>query len=414
MPASDLCINSGRLWATLQDTAAFGATGRGGLCRLSLGADDGAVRDWFVAQAEAIGCSVRIDPIGNIFVDRPGRGTGRRAIACGSHLDTQPTGGRFDGILGVLAGLEVLRTLADAGLQTDAPLMVINWTNEEGSRFAPGLMGSSVHLGQLDLAAARAAVDADGVTVAAALEAIGYRGDASLGTPAYGSYFELHIEQGPVLDSAGDTIGVVTGAQGMRWYDIILQGAGGHAGTVPMALRRDAMMAAADLIARIGPLAAERNQPAVATVGRLEIPGASRNTIPGQVRFTLDVRHPDTETLDAIASGLQRAADATAGRTGVRIEIEQVSATPPVAFDPACIAAVRAGAQRHGYRQRDMTSGAGHDACAVAKAVPTGMIFVPCKDGVSHQEHEDMTPQDAAAGANVLLAALLDRAGVAA
>ncbi|MCB9960284.1 MAG: Zn-dependent hydrolase [Rhodospirillaceae bacterium] len=413
MTRDTLRCNRDRLWSTLMDTARFGATGRGGLARLALGVADGQARDWLVAEAAALGCAVQVDPIGNIFATRAGSDANRRAVACGSHLDTQPTGGRFDGILGVLAGLEVLRTLADAGVATGAPVCLIDWTNEEGSRFAPGLTGSSVHLGLLDLHTALALHDGDGATMGDCLAGIGYAGIAPLGPWDFDSYFELHIEQGPVLEAEGLTIGIVTGAQGMRWYDIAVHGAGGHAGTVPMALRHDAVVAAADLIGHIRTLATARNRPAVATVGRVEIPGASRNTIPASALLTLDVRHPDSATLDAIETGLADAARHVEAAHGVRVEMARVSNSPPVAFDPACVAAVRQAATLCGHRHADIVSGAGHDACAVARFVPTGMIFVPCKDGVSHQEHEDMTPDDATAGADVLLHAVLARAGVA-
>ncbi|MCA8932040.1 MAG: Zn-dependent hydrolase, partial [Rhodospirillaceae bacterium] len=411
MTLDTLRTDADRLWATLSETARFGATGRGGLARLALGPADGQVRDWLVAEATALGCTVQVDPIGNIFATRAGSDPGRAPVACGSHLDTQPTGGRFDGILGVLAGLEVLRTLARHDVATAAPITLINWTNEEGSRFAPGLIGSSVHLGLLDLETALALHDGDGATMGGCLAEIGYAGSAPLGPWDFDSYFELHIEQGPVLEAGGLTIGVVTGAQGMRWYDIAVKGAGGHAGTVPMALRHDAMVAAADLVGRIRTLATARNRPAVATVGRIEIPGASRNTIPASALLTLDVRHPEAETLDAIEAGLAEVASQVGEAHGVRVEFGRVSNSPPVAFDPTCVGAVRTAALRCGYRHADIVSGAGHDACAVAGFLPTGMIFVPCKDGVSHQEHEDMTREDAAAGADVLLHAVLARAG---
>ena len=404
-------IDGDRLWSTILHTASMGATGRGGLCRLAGSDADGAVRDWFVAAARDAGCYVDVDPIGNVFATRPGRVADRAAVSCGSHLDTQPTGGRFDGVLGVLAGLEVLRSLNDRAIETEAPITVINWTNEEGSRFAPGIMGSSVHRGLVELSRALAAQDADGRTLGACLQQIGYAGDAPLGGRSLDSYFELHIEQGPVLEAEGQTIGVVTGAQGLRWYDVSVFGTGGHAGTVPMALRRDAMMAAADLITQIRMVATDRNRPAVATVGRLNIPGASRNTIPGTVELTVDIRHPHAETLDAIEKGLRAALESVSHRHGVEITLAKASDTPPVAFDADCVAAVRSGAQALGLSHMDITSGAGHDACVMAGAVPTGMIFVPCKDGVSHQEREDMTQADAAAGAAVLFEAMLARAG---
>ena len=412
MPLADLRIDSKRLWDTLMETAAIGATPRGGLCRLTLTDDDKTVRDWFVAQAEAAGCTVTVDEVGNTFATRAGHSTDRAPIACGSHLDTQPTGGRFDGVLGVLAGLEVVRTLSDRGVETDAPVTVVNWTNEEGSRFAPAMMGSAAHIGNLSRDDTYACTDRAGARVGDELARIGYRGSVPAGQTTLAAYFELHIEQGPVLEQAGDVVGVVTGGQGLRWYDLQVAGAGGHAGTLPMPLRRDALVAAAEVIAAIEQVGREAGPHGVGTVGVVEVPGASRNTVPAAVRLTADLRHPDDAALNAMDHALHSAVAAVAERRGVEVTVTPVWHDPAIAFHPDCIGAVARAAETLSLPSRHMISGAGHDACNLARQTPTSMIFVPCKDGVSHQEHEYASPEHVAAGANVLLHAVLDRAGV--
>ncbi|WP_029006063.1 Zn-dependent hydrolase [Azorhizobium doebereinerae] len=411
---SNLQIHADRLWAAILETAQFGATPKGGVRRLTLSVEDKAVRDWFRAACEAAGCTVAVDALGNMFALRPGRDPSKAPIGLGSHLDTQPTGGKFDGILGTLAALEVLRTLNDAGIETDAPLCVANWTNEEGSRFAPAMMGSAAYVGDFTVDDIRARKDAEGVSVAQALDAIGYAGSAPVGSQPFGAFVELHIEQGPILEAEGKTIGVVEHGQGIVWYDGRITGFESHAGSTPMPLRRDALATFSEIVLTVERLARELGPDAVGTVGEVAIANPSRNVIPGEVAFTCEFRSPHGETLKALEEGFAAAVQEVAGRRkGVEIAIETVWRKDPTHFDPKIIAAVREAATTLGYSNRPMVSGAGHDAFNLATKMPVAMIFVPCKDGLSHNELEDATPADCAAGANVLLHTVLALAGVA-
>ena len=417
-PAAALSIDGTRLWQSLMDLAQIGATEKGGVCRLALTERDRQARDLFVSWMRAEGCSIRVDAIGNIFARRPGRRDDLAAIATGSHIDTQPTGGKFDGNYGVMAGLEVVRTLNRHGIVTEAPIEVCVWTNEEGSRFVPVMMGSGVYVDAFTLEHALTRADNEGVTVADALATIGYAGSApasvSAGAPRFGAYFEAHIEQGPVLEDANTTIGVVTGALGQRWYDVEVTGMEAHAGPTPMRLRRDALYAATQLMQEVVDIALARQPNGRGTVGFVEVFPNSRNVIPGRVRFSVDFRHADDAGLLEMDQALRAAAATVGERFGVGVTVEQVVYFPPVAFDAQLVAAIRAGAARAGCSHLDIVSGAGHDAVYVARTAPTAMIFVPCKDGISHNEIEDAKPEDLAAGANVLLHAMLARAGCAA
>ncbi|HCW21218.1 MAG TPA: Zn-dependent hydrolase, partial [Achromobacter sp.] len=374
-------------------------------------------RDLFVRWATEAGCEVRVDAIGNIFARRPGRDNSLPAVMTGSHIDTQPTGGKFDGNYGVLAGLEVLRTLNDAGVQTDAPLELAVWTNEEGSRFVPVMMGSGVYAGAFTLEHALSQQDRDGVSVQQALHGIGYDGKAAV-PPAQpggvGAYFEAHIEQGPVLEAADTVIGVVTAALGQRWYDIVLTGVEAHAGPTPMPLRRDALLAASELVLAVNQIALAHAPNARGTVGWMDVFPNSRNVIPGRVRMTVDLRAADDATLSAMDTALRAAADAAAAARGVTAQVEQVVYFPPQPFAPALVQSVREGAQALSMSAMDVVSGAGHDAVYLARVAPAAMIFVPCKDGISHNEIEDARPEHLEAGCNVLLRAMLAQAGVAA
>jgi len=408
-------IDAPRLWASLMALAEIGATPRGGVCRLALTDLDRQGRELFLRWAREAGCSVRVDAIGNLFARREGSEPGLPAVATGSHIDTQPTGGKFDGNYGVLAGLEVLRTLNDHGVRTRAPLEVCVWTNEEGSRFVPVMMGSGVYAGAFTLAHALSATDREGTSVREALAAIGHAGPAPAavadGAPRLGAYFEAHIEQGPVLEDSGDVIGVVTGALGQRWYDVVVTGMEAHAGPTPMELRRDALQAAMPLMQAVDRIARSEAPHARGTVGWVQVHPNSRNTIPGRVSFTVDFRHPDEAGLGRMDAALRAAIAAVqaAGRVGVTLT--PVVHFPPAPFDPALVDRVRAGAARLGLPHRDLVSGAGHDAVYVARTAPTAMIFVPCKDGISHNEVEDAKPEHLAAGCQVLLEAMLDTAG---
>ncbi len=411
-------IDATRLWASLMQMAELGATPRGGVCRMALTELDRQARDLFTRWATEAGCTLRVDAIGNLFARRPGTQPGLPAVATGSHIDTQPTGGKFDGNYGVLAGLEVLRTLNDHGIHTQAPLEVCVWTNEEGSRFVPVMMGSGVYASAFTLAHALAATDREGTSVHEALAAIGYAGSAPAavadGAPRFGAYFEAHIEQGPVLEDAGDTIGVVTGALGQRWYDVVVTGQEAHAGPTPMALRRDALQAALPLMQAVDRIARAEAPHARSTVGWAQVFPNSRNTIPGRVSFTVDFRHTDDAGLARMDAALRAVVAAAQDEGRMAISLEPVVYFPPAPFDPILVGRVRDAARRQGLSQRDIVSGAGHDAVYVARTAPAAMIFVPCKDGISHNEVEDADPAHLAAGCQVLLEAMLETAGRAA
>jgi beta-ureidopropionase / N-carbamoyl-L-amino-acid hydrolase len=403
----NLTIDPERLWGDLMETARIGATAKGGICRLTLTDLDRQVRDWFKAQAEALGCTVTIDDMGNMFAQRPGTRSDVPAIAFGSHLDTQPTGGKFDGALGVLAALEAMRTLVRAGYETFAPIEVVNWTNEEGARFAPAMLASGVFAGVFTREHASTRADREGETFGHALDAIGYRGPERCGEHKLSAFFELHIEQGPYLEAEGKDVGVVTAVQAMRWYEVTVTGQDSHAGTTPMPRRRDALVGAAHLIATVED-AARAHPSAVGTVGRMEVKPGSPNVIPGQVFFTIDLRCPDSAILDELEREIGDTAQRLRDERKLEIEMKTIWTQPPQPFHPDCIAAVRAAAQISGYSTRDMISGAGHDAAYVARIAPASMIFVPCKDGISHNEAESSTKAQCAAGAQVLLQAVLE------
>ena len=413
-----LSIDADRLWASLMELARIGATDKGGVCRLALTDLDRQGRELFVRWTEAAGCTVRVDGIGNIFARRAGQDPARPAVATGSHIDTQPTGGKFDGNYGVLAGLEVLRTLNDAGIRTIAPLEVCVWTNEEGSRFVPVMMGSGVYAGDFTLASVLEATDRDGVRVADALDAIGFAGHAPAcvddGAPRFGAYFEAHIEQGPILEDADVPLGVVTGALGQRWYDVVVTGQEAHAGPTPMKLRRDALQGATGLMQRVQQIAMAEQPDGRGTVGYVQVHPNSRNVIPGRVTFTVDFRHGDDDGLSRMDAALRAACAELQARGGLAVTVEQTVYYPPAKFAEPLVRAVRQGAERAGLAHLDIVSGAGHDAVYVARTAPAAMIFVPCKDGISHNEIEDAKPEHLAAGCNVLLHAMLDQAGIAA
>jgi N-carbamoyl-L-amino-acid hydrolase len=403
-----LATRSERLWASLMSLAEIGATPRGGVCRLALTPLDAQGRARVVGWLREAGCTIRVDAIGNVFAIRAGTDPHAAPVAMGSHLDTQPSGGRFDGNYGVLAGLEVIRTLNDAGLATKRPLAVAIWTNEEGTRFQPVMMGSGVYAGAFGAAHCHAQRDADGVSVGEALAAIGALGtDAA---PAFDAYFEAHIEQGPVLEREGKVIGVVESALGQRWFDAVIEGQDAHAGPTPIELRRDALLAAAKLVQAVREIAAGHPHYARGTVGRLVVAPNSRNVIPGRVELSVDLRNADPATLDAMADAVHAAADRIARADDVTIGLRQTVHFPPCAFDAALLDAIEATAGVFGYPSRRLASGAGHDAVYVARTCPAAMVFVPCEKGISHNEVENADPAHLHAGANVLLHAVLARA----
>lgn len=406
-----ISIDGQRLWDMLMAMAEIGPTANGGSCRLALTPEDAAGRRQLLDWCEAIGCTWRLDQVGNLFIRRPGRRDDLLPVATGSHLDTQPKGGRFDGILGVLAGLEVFRTLHDQGIVTERPLELVVWTNEEGSRFAPAMVASGTYAGEFSVDYTLNRRDADGVTLGTALEACGYAGTLPVGEPRLDSFFELHIEQGPVLEDAGESIGVVTGVQGMRWFDVTFSGQSAHAGPTLMRLRHDALAAAARLIDRLQTHAlADDSGATKVTCGCLEIASASRNVIPGEVCLTVDLRHVDEAELDALEAYFGQELAAVGETFGVAVARERIWASPVVDFAPDCVAAVEQATHALGVRSRRMMSGAGHDAVYVSRVAPTAMIFIPCRDGISHNEAEYASPEHCALGAQVLCDALLARA----
>ena len=407
-----LSINSDRLWDSLMELAKIGATPKGGVKRLTLTDLDKQGRDLVTGWARDAGLSITIDQIGNVFMRRDGEDNTLPPIMTGSHIDTQPTGGKFDGNYGVLAGLEVVRTLNDKGIRTKAPIEVAFWTNEEGSRFVPVMMGSGVFCGAFTLEHAYAAKDTEGKTVGEELERIGYKGDQVPGQHPIGAYFETHIEQGPVLEDADKVIGVVPAVMGLSWYDCTVTGMEAHAGPTPMHLRKDAMQVAARIIPEVVAIANRYPPYGRGTVGMMQVFPNSRNVIPGQVKFSIDLRNVNDELLNKMHEDMLAFIDKTSADTGLEIKIERVSYYPPCPFHPDCVGAVRKATRELGYSTMDVVSGAGHDAIYAARVAPAGMIFVPCKDGISHNEIEDAKKEHLEAGCNVLLHAMLERAGV--
>jgi beta-ureidopropionase / N-carbamoyl-L-amino-acid hydrolase len=401
---SSLTINGTRLWNALMTLAELGATPKGGVKRLALTDLDKQGRDLVVGWAKEAGMSVVVDGIGNVFMRRDGTNNALPPIMCGSHIDTQPTGGKFDGNYGVLAGIEVVRTLNDHNIRTEAPIEVAFWTNEEGSRFVPVMMGSGVFAKALN------ANDVDGKSVRDELARIGYVGTQTPGDHPVGAYFEAHIEQGPVLEDANIVIGVVTGALGQRWYDCVVTGMEAHAGPTPMGLRKDALQVATRIMQETVAIALRHPPYGRGTNGFVQVHPNSRNVIPGRVNFSIDLRNVDDITLNKMDGELRAFIAKTAADSGLPITVEQVSYFPPCPFEAGCVEAVRNGAKRLGLSAMDVVSGAGHDAIYVARLAPAGMIFVPCKDGISHNEIEDAKSEHLEAGCNVLLHAMLDRA----
>ncbi|KNZ34199.1 MAG: allantoate amidohydrolase [Methylibium sp. NZG] len=412
-----LRIDGPRLWASLMELAKIGATPKGGVCRLTLTDLDKQGRDLVSKWAREAGMTVTIDKIGNGFLRRPGRNNALPPIVTGSHIDTQPTGGKFDGNYGVLAGIEVVRTLNDHGIQTEAPIEVAWWTNEEGSRFVPVMMGSGAFAKAFTLEHAYAATDTEGKTVKGELERIGYLGTEEPGDHPIGAYFETHIEQGPVLEDNDKTIGVVTGVLGVRWYDCVVTGMEAHAGPTPMALRKDALQVATRLMQEVVACAHRHPQSngenhGRGTVGMVQVFPNSRNVIPGNVKFSIDLRNASEALCDAMDADIRGVAARLSAESGLPIDVKLVTSFPATQFHADCVDAVARATRRLGYSHMNAVSGAGHDAVYMAKLAPAGMIFIPCKNGISHNEIEDAKPEHITAGCNVLLHAMLERAGV--
>ncbi len=405
---STIRVNGARLWQSLMDMAAIGGTAKGGCNRQALTAEDKAGRDLFVRWCEDAGCTVNIDQVGNIFARRSGLNNNLAPVITGSHLDTQPTGGKFDGVYGVLAGLEVIRALNDASVETEAPIEVVVWTNEEGARFSPAMVGSGVWAGVFDLEYAFERTDHDGIRFVDALDAIGYRGEIPAQAKPVSAAFEVHIEQGPILEQQDKEIGIVNGIQGMYWFDLILTGKPCHAGPSPMEGRRDPFMALGPILQRLYAAVAEQGPWARVTFGDIQVQPASRNTVPEQLTLAVDLRHPIRQILDKLENDFRRIAKEEAETTGLGLEIREEWRLPPTVFDTHCVGAVKNAVETLGYDAIEMVSGAGHDSGYVAKAAPTSMIFVPCKDGLSHNEAEYAAPEDLEQGANVLLQAMFN------
>ena len=410
MSGTNQRIDGKRLWDSLMAMAEIGATPKGGVKRLTLTEVDRQGRERFRGWCEALGLTVRVDAIGNMFARREGRDPKRLPVLMGSHLDSQPSGGKFDGALGVIAGLEVMRSLNDLNIQTEAPIELVNWTDEEGSRFGHSLMGSGAWAGIYPLEKVYGLRDVEGVSVEEALTSIGYKGEVPAKPFPADAYFELHIEQGPILEREGRQIGIVTGAQAQVWYDAVVTGQDAHAGTTPPSARRDALVCAARIIDLVDRMMRARGEDGRGTVGQLLVLPNSRNVVPGEVRFSVEFRHPDFAEIERLAAQFPREAGFIARDCGTPLKLEELFRLPAQPFDPGCVDLVRQAASRLGLPAREIVSGAGHDAVYVARSVPTAMIFTPCKDGLSHNEAESIEPGEAEAGCQVLFEAVVARA----
>ena len=409
---SNMRISGDRLWETLMEMAKIGPGVRGGNNRQTLTDEDAEGRKLFARWCEEAGMTVGVDQMGTMFARREGADPDLDPVMVGSHLDTQPTGGKYDGVLGVLAGLEIVRTLNDLDIKTRRPIVVVNWTNEEGTRFAPPMLASGVFAGTHTLDWAYAREDADGKTVGDELERIGYKGDEPVGARKMHAFYELHIEQGPILEAEGYDIGVVTHGQGLNWLQVTLTGKESHTGSTPMPMRVNAGLGMARITEAVDEIAWQHAPLAVGAVGHCDVYPNSRNIIPGKVVFTIDFRHPEKDVIAAMEAELRERAELVADAIGLGMEIEQVGGFDPVKFDEGCVKAVRDAAERLGYSHRDLVSGAGHDACWINRVAPTSMIMCPCVDGLSHNEDEEISPEWATAGANVLYHAVVETAEI--
>jgi len=405
-------IDADRLWARHMELARIGVIEETGNCRLALSDEDAAARNLFAGWCRDAGLTLHSDRAGNMFALRPGRDPNRSAVAAGSHLDTQPHGGRFDGISGVLAALEVIEALNDAGIETEAPLAVINWTNEEGVRFAPGLLGSAWFADRIGDEELDNIISADGARFADEVERSGWRGDMRPVDLPLDSFFELHIEQGPILYDAGAQVGVVTSVQGLRWLDVAVTGRDGHAGTTPLDARQDALLAAGAILVALRKVGLAAGPDARVSVGRLMATTDGPSTIAGHTDLVIDIRHPDETVLAALVEDCIEACRATAVKYGCEAAVSQRFAIPPRLFDGDCVALVEQAARELDLEYLKLPSGALHDASNIAELAPTAMVFVPCRDGISHNVHEFAAREDLAAGASVLLHTLLERAGI--
>ena len=406
----NLKINSERLWDSLMEMAKVGPGISGGNNRQTLTDEDSEGRHLFQNWCEAAGCSMGLDQMGNMFAQRDGTDPDALPVYVGSHLDTQPTGGKYDGVLGVLSGLEILRTMNDLDIKTKHAIVVTNWTNEEGTRYAPAMLSSGVFAGLHTQDWAYDRTDADGKKFGDELARIGWRGDEDVGARKMHAFFELHIEQGPILEAENKQIGVVTHGQGLSWTQITITGKDAHTGSTPMPMRKNAGLAMARILDKVDAIAMSHAPHAVGAAGHIDVYPNSRNVIPGKVVFTVDFRSPELEVIQDMEAQLRTQAQDICDAMEMEIEFEKVGGFDPVAFDEACVGAVRAAAERLGYSHMNLVSGAGHDACWVNRIAPTAMIMCPCVDGLSHNEAEEISPEWAASGTDVLLHAVLETA----
>ncbi|MEL0436522.1 Zn-dependent hydrolase [Phycobacter sp. K97] len=408
----NLKINGDRLWDSLMDMAKIGPGVAGGNNRQTLTDEDAEGRALFRKWCEDAGCTMGLDQMGNMFARREGTDPDALPVYVGSHLDTQPTGGKYDGILGVLGGLELIRSLNDMNIKTKHPIVVTNFTNEEGTRYAPAMLSSGVFAGIHTQEWAYDRVDADGKKFGDELKRIGWRGDEEVGARKMHAFFELHIEQGPILEAEGKDIGVVTHGQGLSWTQVTITGKDAHTGSTPMPMRRNAGLAMARILDAVDEIAWSHAPHAVGAAGHIDVYPNSRNVIPGKVVFTVDFRSPELEVIEDMENRLREKGQEIADAMGVEIEFEKVGGFDPVKFDDACVAAVRSAAERLGYSHLDIISGAGHDACWINRVAPTAMVMCPCVDGLSHNEAEEISKEWAEAGANVLFHAVVETAEI--
>ena len=410
LSGKNIRINGERLWDSLMNMAEIGPGVAGGNNRQTLTDDDAKGRELFQKWCVSAGCSMGVDSMGNMFATRPGVDPEALPVYVGSHLDTQPTGGKYDGVLGVLGGLELVRTLNDLNIKTKHPIVVTNWSNEEGTRFAPAMLSSGVFAGVHSEDWAKSRVDANGKRFGDELERIGWVGDEIVGSRQMRAMFELHIEQGPILEAEKVDIGVVTHGQGLSWTQITIVGKDAHTGSTPMHMRKNAGLGMAKILALVDAIALDHGPHAVGAAGHIDVYPNSRNVIPGKVVFTVDFRSPDLSVIENMENRLKSEGQSVADSLGLEIEFDKVGGFDPVTFDDNCVGAVRSAAEKLGYSHMDIISGAGHDACWINRVAPTAMIMCPCVDGLSHNEAEEITKDWATAGADVLLHAVLETA----
>jgi N-carbamoyl-L-amino-acid hydrolase len=408
----NLKVNGARLWDSLMDMAKIGPGVAGGNNRQTVTNEDSAGRHLFKDWCEAAGCTMGLDTMGNMFATRAGTDPDALPVYVGSHLDTQPTGGKYDGVLGVLSGLEIIRTMNDLDIKTKHPIVVTNWTNEEGTRYAPAMLSSGVFAGLHTQDWAYARVDADGKKFGDELKRIGWQGDEAVGARKMHAFFELHIEQGPILEAEGKDIGVVTHGQGLSWTQITIIGKDAHTGSTPMPMRKNAGLAMARILDKVDQIALSHAPHAVGAAGHIDVFPNSRNVIPGKVVFTVDFRSPDLSVITDMEARLRTEGQAIADAMGMEIEFEKVGGFDPVTFDEGCVGAVRDAAERLGYSHMNLISGAGHDACWINRVAPTAMVMCPCVGGLSHNEAEEISSEWATAGTDVLMHAVLETAEI--